>query len=52
MTIDELKAVDPNSPPWDPLSGDAFGCENQFAAYEGGQPDLTEPPTWPEGYKF
>jgi hypothetical protein len=52
MTVDELKAVDPNSPPWDPLSGDAYGCENQFAAYAGGQPDLTEPQQWPEGSHF
>jgi hypothetical protein len=52
MTVDELKAVDPNSPPWDPLSGDAYGCETEYAAYDGGEPDLTEPQQWPEGSHF
>jgi hypothetical protein len=48
MTLDQLRAVDPNNPPWDPLSGDAYGCEINQAAYQGGQPALTAPQQWPD----
>jgi hypothetical protein len=52
MTLDEFKQIDPNSPPWDPLSGDATGCIGKMAAYTGGQPDLMKPVQWPEGSHF
>jgi hypothetical protein len=49
MTVDQLKAVNFNNPPWNLLSGDANGCETQMAAYAGGESDLTEPFIWTPG---
>jgi hypothetical protein len=40
MTLDEFNALDLNNPPWDKLSGDAYGCETQMYDYNGGHPDL------------
>jgi hypothetical protein len=43
MTLEQLQAVNPDSPPWDPLSGDAWGCITQMAGYTGGAADRPEP---------
>jgi hypothetical protein len=48
MTVDQLYSADWNNPPWDRLSGDAYGCQQDPMNYKGGHPRLTpdEVPEW------
>jgi hypothetical protein len=48
MTVDQYNGIDLNNPPWDKLSGDAYGCEIDPLNYAGGHADLTpeEVPQW------
>ncbi|MDR0435861.1 MAG: hypothetical protein LBH11_03730 [Propionibacteriaceae bacterium] len=40
MSADQLRAVDFDNPPWNPLSGDYDGCLTDPINYPGGAPDL------------
>ncbi|MDR1449845.1 MAG: hypothetical protein LBI84_06545 [Propionibacteriaceae bacterium] len=46
MTVNQFKAVDLENPPWDELSGDAYGCLVDPNGYAGGQPDLQPGEGW------